>query len=162
MVTMEVHMPHPPAPDLAELALPGPPCSAQRQLRLPPEQASPGAARNLVADACQAWRLLPLLHSGRAVISELVANAVEHARTDLDVTVSLRGSSVHLAVRDGSPALPRLLELARPAPGRPLDDRGFGLRVVEADSTAWGAVPVAGGKVVWAVVRSRENRPRPW
>ena len=153
---MEVHLP-------PGGTLPGPPSSAQIARPLPPEQDSPSAARNLVADVCHAWQLLPLLHAGRAVVSELVANAVEHARTDLTLTVSLRGCGLHLAVRDGSPILPRRRELARPVPGRPLDERGHGLRVVEAESTAWGAMPVAGGKVVWAVVRRRASRSRrPW
>ncbi|MEV4639370.1 hypothetical protein AB0J80_18660 [Actinoplanes sp. NPDC049548] len=44
----------------------------------------------------------------------------------------------------------------------PLDERGCGLRVVHTDSTAWGAMPIAGGKVVWATVRDRAGRPRPW
>jgi anti-sigma regulatory factor (Ser/Thr protein kinase) len=132
------------------------------QVRLPPEFMSPTIARNLVADACRVWQLTPLLYPGRAVISELVANAVEHARTDIDVTVSLRGSTLHLAVRDGCRLPPRVLELAPPVPGRPLNERGHGLRVVEADSIDWGVLPAADGKVVWALVRSRDSHSRRW
>jgi hypothetical protein len=132
------------------------------QMRLPPEYMSPAIARNLVADACRAWELAPMLFPGRAVVSELVANAVEHACTDIDVTVSLRGSALHLAVRDGSRLPPRVLELAPPIAGRPLNERGRGLRVVEADSVDWGVLPAAGGKVVWAVVRSRDGHSRRW
>ena len=168
---MEVHSLHPSTTKLptanlpmSELRGPAPqlPASEQRRLRLPPELTAPGAARNLVTEACQAWRMSALLHAGRAVVSELVANAVEHARTDLVVTVARRGTALHLTVRDGCPALPRPLALAAPIPDRPLDERGHGLRLVEADSIAWGAVPTADGKVVWAVVRSRDGRPRAW
>jgi anti-sigma regulatory factor (Ser/Thr protein kinase) len=119
-------------------------------------------ARNLVTDACLAWRLAPMLYPGRAVVSELVANAVEHGGTELDVSVSCRAGALHLAVRDGSRTLPRMLELAAPVAGRPLDERGHGLRVVEADSVAWGATPVPNGKVVWALIRPRDSRSRRW
>lgn len=132
------------------------------RLRLPPSPDSPGVARNLVGDACQAWNLGALLHPGRAVLSELVANAVEHARTAMEVSLSRRGSALHLAVRDQSPTLPRIIELRPVEPGQPLDERGRGLRVVHADSVAWGAIPSVGGKMVWATVRDRAGLRRRW
>jgi anti-sigma regulatory factor (Ser/Thr protein kinase) len=132
------------------------------RLRLAPSPLAPSLARNLVGQACEAWNLAPLLHPGRAVMSELVTNAVEHARTDMDVSVSRRGTALHIAVRDHCPTLPRMLEPAPVVPGRPLDEHGNGLRVVHADSVAWGAMPTADGKVVWATVRDRGGRPRRW
>jgi anti-sigma regulatory factor (Ser/Thr protein kinase) len=174
---MEVSPPHLPEsenpapgspPFELESSLPAPAEPEHMQVRLPPEFMSPTIARNLVADACRAWQLVPLLYPGRAVISELVANAVEHARTDIDVTVSLReatserGATLHLAVRDGCRLPPRILELAAPVAGRPLNERGHGMRVVEADSVDWGVLPAKDGKVVWAVVRSRDSHSRRW
>jgi anti-sigma regulatory factor (Ser/Thr protein kinase) len=164
---MEVHPPHRsalPGPATASTVAPAVRVAAEKQwqLRLPADPDSPAIARNLVADACLAWQLAGLLHPGRAVVSELVANAVEHAGTDIDLTVSLRGPGLHLAVRDGSPAPPRLLDLAAPVPGRPLDERGQGLRVVEADSIAWGSVPAVDGKVVWATIQARDSYSRRW
>ncbi len=132
------------------------------RLRLPPSPVSPGVARNLVGGACQAWNLSALLHPGRAVLSELVANAVEHARTEMEVSISRRGSALHLAVRDRDPTPPRIIELRPVEAGLPLDERGHGLRVVHADSVAWGAIPSVGGKVVWATVRDRAGRRRRW
>jgi hypothetical protein len=132
------------------------------RLRLPPSPMAPCTARNLVGDACQEWDLRGLLHPGRAVMSELVANAVEHARTDMDISISRRGAGLHLVVRDRARQLPRVLDLAPVEPGLPLDERGHGLRVVHADSTAWGAIPVSDGKMVWATVRDRAGRPRRW
>lgn len=132
------------------------------RLRLPPTAVAPSVARNLVGGACQAWDLADLLHPGRAVMSELVTNAVEHARTDMEVSISRRGPALHLAVRDRSPALPRMITLATVKPGEPLNERGKGLRVVHADSIAWGAMPTTGGKMVWATIRSRGGRPRQW
>ncbi|HEX8630242.1 MAG TPA: ATP-binding protein [Catenuloplanes sp.] len=133
----------------------------RRQLSLPPEPEAASLARALVADACHAWGLPRLLYPARLVMSELALNAVEHAGTDLVVTVERRGAALHLAVADGVATLPRLREPGRPRGGAPLDDRGRGLRTVQATASAWGATPTAAGKVVWAVVRaSAADRPR--
>jgi anti-sigma regulatory factor (Ser/Thr protein kinase) len=132
------------------------------RLRLPPSPVSPSVARNLVGGACQAWNLGAALHPGRAVLSELVANAVEHARTEMEVSLSRRGTALHLAVRDRDPTLPRIIEPRPVDPGLPLNERGHGLRVVHADSVAWGAIPTTGGKIVWATVRERVGRSRRW
>ncbi|MEV8509363.1 ATP-binding protein [Actinoplanes sp. NPDC051475] len=132
------------------------------RMSLPPSPMSPSRARDLVGSVCQEWELPTLLHPARAVMSELVTNAVEHARTQIDIAVSRRGAALHLAVRDRDQMLPRVLDLPPVRNGHPLDERGRGLRVVHADSTAWGALPTAGGKMVWATVRDRAGRPRQW
>jgi anti-sigma regulatory factor (Ser/Thr protein kinase) len=140
----------------------GRPLTEVMRLRLPPTAGSPSMARNLVGGACQAWNLGAVLHPGRAVLSELVANAVEHARTEMEVSISRRGAALHLAVRDHDPTLPRIIEPRPIHPDLPLNERGHGLRVVHADSVAWGAIPTDGGKLVWATVRDRAGRPRRW
>lgn len=127
----------------------------RRQLSLGPEAKAeaPSLARALVADACHAWDLPRLLHPARLVMSELTLNAVEHAGTNLVVSVERRGAALHLAVSDGIAKLPRLREPRPPRGGAPLDDRGRGLRTVQATASEWGATPTATGKVVWAVLR---------
>jgi hypothetical protein len=127
-----------------------------RRLTLPPEPDSAGQARALVADACRSWDLPQLVFTGRLVMSELVANAVEHAGTDLLVSVARRAPGLYLAVRDGSVALPRLLEPCRGA--RP-DRRGQGLRLVDEVASSWGAMRThdGTGKVVWASVQPRRT-----
>ncbi|WP_067496843.1 ATP-binding protein [Actinoplanes sp. TFC3] len=139
-----------------------PPGTAPIRLSLPPAPESSSAARNLVGEACHQWQLPSLLHPGRAVMSELVGNAIEHARTPMEVSVSRRGTGLHLAVRDHDPALPHVRALAPVIAGRPLDERGHGLLVVDADSVAWGAMRTVGGKVVWATIRDRGGSPRRW
>lgn len=119
------------------------------QLLLAPRADAADRARALIAEACQAWQLPRLLGPGRLAVAELVANAVEHAGTDLVVTVRRRGAGLHLAVSDGDTRLPSLLDPPRSTPG----GRGHGLRAVHAASIAWGAMPTATGKVVWAVPR---------
>jgi anti-sigma regulatory factor (Ser/Thr protein kinase) len=121
-------------------------------LRSDPE--APSLARNLASDACLAWGLVHLLHPCRIVMSELVTNAVEHAGTDIRVTVGRRGAGLQLSVADGDPRLPRILPVSRPRPDLPLDERGRGLRTVRDTAAQWGAVPTETGKVVWATVVS--------
>ncbi|GAA2571183.1 hypothetical protein GCM10010435_51800 [Winogradskya consettensis] len=132
------------------------------RLRLPPSLQSISVARNLVGGACHEWNMPRLLMPGRAVMSELVANAVEHARTEMDISVSRRGLGLHIAVRDRNPKLPHIRRPAAVLPGRPLDERGRGLQVVHADSTAWGAMRTTGGKMVWATIRERHGNRRRW
>jgi hypothetical protein len=129
------------------------PLSDRLVRRLQPEPESPSLARDLVTDACLAWALPLLLHPGRLVMSELVTNAVEHARTEMTVVVSRRGAGLHLSVADENSRLPAVIALARPRRGFPLDERGRGLRTVAATAHAWGSLPTRTGKVVWATMR---------
>jgi anti-sigma regulatory factor (Ser/Thr protein kinase) len=117
----------------------------------------------MVAEACAEWRATSLMHPARTVISELVSNAVEHAGTDIAVTVTLRGRFLCLAVGDGSPVMPQMVDPAPHDPRAPLDLRGYGLRMVANVAHSWGAEATTNGKVVWATlhigapVRARAN-----
>jgi anti-sigma regulatory factor (Ser/Thr protein kinase) len=128
------------------------PLSEQLTLTLPAEPDSPSLARDLAGRACQAWALPGLFYPSRLVVSELVTNAVEHARSPIGLGVTRRGECVYVTVADRDARLPHLRELAAPERGRPLDERGRGLHAVDAVALDWGAMPTAGGKVVWATV----------
>ena len=125
----------------------------RRQVRLAPGPDALSLTGALVADACHAWQLPRLLHRARLVMSELTLNAVEHAGTDLVAVVERRGGALRVAVSDGDARLPRPRRPVRPAGAAPLDERGWGLRTVEATASVWGATPTATGKTVWAVLR---------
>ncbi|GAA4606465.1 anti-anti-sigma regulatory factor [Actinoplanes octamycinicus] len=116
--------------------------------RLAPEPGSATAARALVGDACLMWSLPHVRDTARLIVSELASNAILHAGTDFDVTAAHTGRYLRIAVRDGSPAVPR------PGPPPEVDhpEPGWGLRVVEAASTHWGTMPLSAGKVVWALL----------
>jgi two-component sensor histidine kinase len=90
---------------------------------------------------------------------ELVTNAVEHAGTDMLVTVTRREQGLHLVVRDGNLVLPRRLPVAPGLTSARSDQRGQGLQVVEALARAWGArlTNDGTGKIVWATVLSRHT-----
>jgi anti-sigma regulatory factor (Ser/Thr protein kinase) len=128
-----------------------------RHLRLAPDPSGPQRARNLVAEACAEWGVARLMHAARTVVSELVSNAVEHAGTDVELTIALRGNFLCLAVRDGSPALPRLREPVPHDPHAPLDIRGYGVRMLANVAHSWGAEVTSDGKVVWALLSARRD-----
>jgi anti-anti-sigma regulatory factor len=108
------------------------------------------AARRLVEDACRRWRLPHLAPPAGLVVSELVANAVRHAGTSIELLVTRTGRHLHLAVRDLQPRLARLVgPAAEDQPG------GRGLLIVEAIATHWGCIPTHDGKVTWASLAVR-------
>ncbi|MFI5495910.1 ATP-binding protein [Actinoplanes sp. NPDC051859] len=122
------------------------------QVSLPPELTAARTARDLVEQACVSWGLTRVLHPARLVVSELTANAVTHARTDLTVTVSRRGSGLHVSVSDGDPQLPQL-----DPPESTRAEHGRGLYLVHKCAAAWGSMPTCTGKVVWATLYHRSR-----
>jgi anti-sigma regulatory factor (Ser/Thr protein kinase) len=124
-----------------------------RRLEATPDAAP--LARLLVGDACLRWGVPQLLHRSRAVASELVDNAVEHAGDGgVDVTARLRHPYLVLTVRDGSDRPASILPWSGDGADR-LDDRGHGLRLVARTATGWGcALRDGGGKTVWAALRT--------
>jgi anti-sigma regulatory factor (Ser/Thr protein kinase) len=125
------------------------------RVRLSADPRSAAIARRLVAEACDRWGLYDLADAALLVVSELVSNAVRHAGTDFDLTATLRGSYLHLAVRDGSPESP--LMPSRPDPGLPaLTTSGRGLHLIESSTAGWGTTVGGDGKIVWATLRTME------
>ncbi|WP_221328932.1 ATP-binding protein [Actinoplanes sp. L3-i22] len=137
------------------------PSTDQIRLKLAPEPIAAAVVRDLIRAACQEWHLETLLPRAQLVVSELVGNSVEHAGTYLDFVVTRLGplrrgivrgpSRLRVSVYGRDPQLPRL-----PAPELsytgPHEQRGYGLRIVEAAARSWGALPTPDGKVVWAVL----------
>ncbi|GLY02493.1 MULTISPECIES: ATP-binding protein [Actinoplanes] len=115
--------------------------------RLTNDRSAPGLARRLAEQACTGWGLPDLLAPARLVISELVSNAVEHTTGPARVAITRRGSGLRLSVADASRELPRTGVRPGPSGGR-------GLQIIQAAAAAWGAMPVPGGKLVWATIQS--------
>ncbi|MET3421733.1 hypothetical protein BJ973_000945 [Actinoplanes tereljensis] len=124
----------------------------QLQARLEPRPASVRVARNLVTQACHAWQRPELLADTSLIVSELAANAVEHAATDFIVTVSRNGTGLHLAIHDCVSRFPRPSGSELTSPQASFVERGRGLRLVHTVAAAWGTMPTREGKVVWATV----------
>jgi anti-sigma regulatory factor (Ser/Thr protein kinase) len=108
------------------------------------EPRSAALARRFVDETLESWGwsgaddgVVPLL------VSELVTNALLHARTDVRVQVTRPGGRLRIAVEDyGSRKPARRGHTAGSATGRGLD-------LVEALASEWGVDTVRGGKVVW-------------
>ncbi|MEV8376714.1 ATP-binding protein [Kribbella sp. NPDC056861] len=136
--------------DLASalVSMNSPPARQLTRLRLAPEPGSSAAARRYVSATCQLWRCEDALEDAVAIVSELVANVVQHAGTDAVLRLEFRRQLLTVAVSDGNAKLPVL---------RPLTDSaecGRGLGIVAGLATAWGANPTSsGGKIVWATIR---------
>ena len=68
--------------------------------------AAANQARDVVGAACELWGTEELTLDAKLVVSELVTNAIKRARTEAILEAVLRGSFLHLRVRDGSSAPP--------------------------------------------------------
>jgi hypothetical protein len=80
------------------------------------------------------------------VVTELLSNAIDHARGPVQLSVELAAETVHVEVRDATPDPPQL------QPPDPARARGRGVHLVEALSLRWGWTAAPPGKVVWADV----------
>lgn len=121
-----------------------------REVALPADPTAPRRARALLQDLAQEWGLDDDLHQDVAmVVTELVANAVDHAQTSSTVTIGLDDRGLLVTVRDGcADGAPR------PRPVDPTAPRGRGLQMVDALAESWGVTPHPDGKTVWAVLRT--------
>jgi anti-sigma regulatory factor (Ser/Thr protein kinase) len=127
---------------------------------VPAELGSVVASRRLVESATTSWGVDDEVAADAALaVSELVTNAVLHARTGVHVVVRRLGRGVRLEVGDGSGRLP-LVGADRPEDllaTRSMTGRGLALIAATVDR--WGADPVGTGKVMWAEVGTSRRRP---
>jgi anti-sigma regulatory factor (Ser/Thr protein kinase) len=122
----------------------------QARGRLEPALRAPAIARALLRETLAAWGGSPLLDDALVVADELVANAVLHAGTEMELHLTLLGGSLGIAVADRSPRRPAL---GRPGGGA---ESGRGLLLVDALADAWQVLPRHdGGKVVRAVLHEQ-------
>jgi anti-sigma regulatory factor (Ser/Thr protein kinase) len=110
---------------------------------LPSTPASARVARRFVDDALAAPELFPVLDAAALLVSELVANAVLHSGTPLEVVVAVDGGLVRIEVHDGSSRLPVRKNYSN------MSGTGRGIMLVDRMSTRLGAEATPGGKVVW-------------
>ena len=135
-------------PALAPSAL-----AIERQADLDPVPASVGLARSLVRDSLAgvdgAARDVALL-----LTSELVTNAILHARTPVQLGVLVDGDRALVCVADRLPESPAL------SPRAHSHDRpgGRGLALVEDLADTWGTTTYTGGKTVWFVLQTAGDR----
>lgn len=120
-------------------------------LDLPADRTSPARARRFVSEVMESWGLDgEAVDDGELLVSELVTNAVLHARSASRVEVVRVRRAVRVRVCDRSPARPHVRDYG------PQAVTGRGLLLVERLSRRWGIEVDGDGKCVWF-----ELNPRP-
>jgi anti-sigma regulatory factor (Ser/Thr protein kinase) len=110
---------------------------------LRPEPSSVRDARRYVDDRLSSLGFATAVIAAELLVSELVTNAILHARTPVQLSVEQRGESVRVNVGDDSRRTPRTRHHSVDS------GTGRGLLLVERMSTRWGVETTATGKVVW-------------
>lgn len=126
---------------------------AEAHVGLPAEISSAGRARIFLADVLPGWSLTRLLDDALLLTSELVTNAVIHARSAVALTVRLTEDRLRVEVADQGQGA---LVMREPDPG---DTHGRGLLLLEALSSAWGTSADEHGKLVWFELATKDERP---
>jgi anti-sigma regulatory factor (Ser/Thr protein kinase) len=116
---------------------------AHANLRLPHSDRAPRLARAFVAENLQGWQLDGMVETASLVVSEVVTNAVVHARSDAELLLERTPTALRISVIDHGEGLSQ-----REKTG--VGDGGRGLLIVEALSSRWGTEPTDGGNCVWA------------
>jgi anti-sigma regulatory factor (Ser/Thr protein kinase) len=121
---------------------------ATETLVLPPEARSSSMSRRFVQHALARWQLDALVDVAVLLTSELVTNAIVHAQTDVEITITRDDPrTITVAVSDSSRSEPRVQ--------RHLDDSatGRGLGILDALASSWDVVSCADGKTVSFTLR---------
>jgi anti-sigma regulatory factor (Ser/Thr protein kinase) len=107
-------------------------------------------ARRWMVEICETSDLDELSDNAALLVSELVTNAVLHARTGCVVVAEVDGDSLRVEVIDGAG------DSAAVAPGgaRLSAEGGRGLVIVDVVATAWGVDEHSAGKSVWFSLRA--------
>jgi anti-sigma regulatory factor (Ser/Thr protein kinase) len=113
-------------------------------MEFPADRTAPSRARRFVTDTLREWDV-PRAKIADAVllVSELVTNALLHARSAPAVEVTRDGDHIRCVVLDDSPMVPRRRHYASDAV------TGRGIALVETLATRWGSERNGSGKRVW-------------
>jgi len=110
---------------------------------LPAEPASASVARRFVRDSLDAWGAGGFEEVAVLLTSELVTNALLHARSAPELNVRLVDGRLRITVADHTPVAPVRKRYGKEAA------TGRGLLLIETMANAWGTEPSDVGKVVW-------------
>jgi anti-sigma regulatory factor (Ser/Thr protein kinase) len=123
------------------------------QVMLPTGAGAVKLARRATCDVLARWRLVHLEETAVLLVSELVTNAVRHARNTHAIALDLEigGTWLWIEVQDADPRWPQ------PRTPGSLDESGFGLVLVDALADSWGVRETATGKAVWAELDIRDS-----
>ena len=122
-------------------------------MTLPAETHSVRLARHAAHVVLGAWRLAHMEETAVLIVSELVTNAVRHARETDVVEVDLHATRTCLRIE--------IQDCDRhwPQPRIPdgFEESGFGFVLVDALAAKWGVRETTTGKAVWAELDVRRD-----
>jgi anti-sigma regulatory factor (Ser/Thr protein kinase) len=113
------------------------------ELQLPPDYTAAARARRFVRATLESWSLDEVIDDAELLTSELVTNAVLHARSSARVEIEYDGGPVRVSVCDSSPSPPRVRDYG------PQAVTGRGMVLVDRIAHRWGVEHGDGGKCVW-------------
>ncbi|MEV5764387.1 SpoIIE family protein phosphatase [Micromonospora sp. NPDC052213] len=131
-----------------------------RRVRLPADRRTPAAARALVRSVLIEAHLDELVNEALLLTTELSTNAVEHARTELDIEVVADPDGLTVTVSDFAAGPVDELTVGVRNDATDIDEiseRGRGLLLVDHFANRWGTTYLPTGKGVWF----RLDRPDP-
>jgi len=99
-------------------------------------------ARRWASDAGVSGRVLSDLE---LVVTELVSNAIRHGLPPYELELRLIAGAIRVEVSDALPL--------RAQPRTPPEPDGFGLGIVNACASHWGADALPTGKLVWVEIK---------
>jgi anti-sigma regulatory factor (Ser/Thr protein kinase) len=115
----------------------------QLTLELPAMARSASEGRHFVVQALERWQLESLVDSAALLSTEVITNAVLHARTPLTVSVERIGAGgVQISVSDGSTFVPQRRRASEDS------TNGRGLDLLDRLSTSWSVTTTELGKTV--------------
>ncbi|MGN9811225.1 SpoIIE family protein phosphatase [Micromonospora sp. BQ11] len=123
-----------------------------RRVRLPADRRTPAAARALVRSVLTEAHLDELANEALLLTTELSTNAVEHARTELDIEVVADQVGLTVTVSDfASGPVEELVVGVRNDSSDigEVSERGRGLLLVDHFASRWGTTYLPTGKGVW-------------
>jgi DNA-binding NarL/FixJ family response regulator len=118
-------------------------------LRVGPDTSAPRVARRFVNDVLTGSGYGEVLDVVELLVTEVVTNAVVHARSEADVVVRLLPHAVRVEVHDGDDSFPVRRAAGHDQPG------GRGLDLIEQMSRSWGIDMLDVGKRIWFEVATR-------
>ncbi|MEU5911120.1 SpoIIE family protein phosphatase [Micromonospora sp. NPDC047527] len=126
---------------------------AVRRVRLPADRRTPAAARAVVRSVLTEAHLDELANEALLLTTELTTNAVEHARTELDIEVIADEAGLSVTVSDFAPGSgdDELTIGSRndATEINEVSERGRGLLLVDHFASRWGTTYLPTGKGVW-------------
>jgi anti-sigma regulatory factor (Ser/Thr protein kinase) len=113
-------------------------------VELPPEPTAAAQARRFAGERCSKWGVSEARDAVVLLVSELVTNAVKHARSQVRVRLVRRARAVRVEVHDNDPTPPS------PRVADSLEESGRGFGLITALTCKWGVEYHEGnGKTVW-------------